>query len=67
MEDRYSSVLSTCDVAEILENSLNPVVREVCEQGKFDLDKYNISSLRSPSGLAGTCSSHSLEIFTDNL
>lgn len=40
MNERYSSVLEEYDVARILEDSLSPAVKDICEQGKFDLARY---------------------------
>ena len=37
MSERYSSVLEEFDIARILEDSLSPVVKNICEKGKFDL------------------------------
>lgn len=37
MSERYSAMLEEHNVAEILEKALNPVVKDICEQGKFDL------------------------------
>ncbi|KAJ5954177.1 hypothetical protein N7501_008456 [Penicillium viridicatum] len=37
MSERYSSVLEQYDIAKILEDSLSPAVKDICEQGKFDL------------------------------
>lgn len=32
-------MLNTCDVAAILEAGLNPAVKNMCQDGKFDLKK----------------------------
>jgi hypothetical protein len=40
MSERYFSVLEEYDIGRTLEESLNPVVKHICEQGKFDLTRY---------------------------
>lgn len=40
MSGRYSSVLEEYDIAKILEDSLSPAVKDICEQGKFDLTRH---------------------------
>ncbi|KAJ5385443.1 hypothetical protein N7517_003354 [Penicillium concentricum] len=40
MSERYSSVLEEYDIARILEDGLSPAVKEICEQGKFDLIRH---------------------------
>lgn len=40
MSERYSSVLEEYNIAKILEDSLSPAVKDICEQGKFDLTRY---------------------------
>lgn len=40
MSERYSSVLEEYDIAKILEDSLSPAVKDICEQGKFDLTRH---------------------------
>lgn len=37
---RYAAVLSMGDLDSILETSLNPAVRGICEEGKFTLPEY---------------------------
>lgn len=37
MSERYFSVLEKSDIGRTLEESLNPVVQYICEQGKFDI------------------------------
>lgn len=37
MSERYSSLFEEYDIARILEDSLSPAVKDICEQGKFDL------------------------------
>ena len=42
MNERYSPVLGEYDIVGMLENSLNPIVKDICEQGKFDfLTRYS--------------------------
>lgn len=41
MNERYSPVLGEYDIVRMLENSLNPIVKDICEQGKFDLIRYS--------------------------
>ncbi|KAJ5825921.1 hypothetical protein N7474_003059 [Penicillium riverlandense] len=36
--ERYSYALDTYDIANILDESLNPVVKVICVEGRFDLD-----------------------------
>jgi hypothetical protein len=36
--ERYRSLFDSKDVASILEERLNPLVRDVCETGNFTLD-----------------------------
>ncbi|KAJ5834165.1 hypothetical protein N7447_000191 [Penicillium robsamsonii] len=48
MSERYSSVLEEYDIARILEDSLSPAVKKICEQGKFDLIRH---LLINPSSL----------------
>ncbi|CAG8072561.1 unnamed protein product [Penicillium nalgiovense] len=38
--ERYFSVLEEYDISRILEDSLSPVVKDICEQGKFDLNRH---------------------------
>lgn len=45
MKERYSSALNTYDVANILDESLNPAVKVNCEEGKFDLDRQVFSGI----------------------
>lgn len=40
MSERYSSVLEKYDITKILEDSLSPAVKDICEQGKFDLTRH---------------------------
>lgn len=40
MGERYGSLLGNFDVENWLEESLSSVVKEICEQGKFDLTRY---------------------------
>lgn len=40
MEARYSSVLKMPRVTNILEAGLSVTVRDICQDGKFDLEKY---------------------------
>lgn len=40
MVDRYGSLLENFNVENWLEESLSPAVKQICEQGKFDLIKY---------------------------
>ena len=38
-EERYASVLESESVEKILEENLNPAVREICDEGRFTLHK----------------------------
>lgn len=37
MGERHSAVLEEFNVAEPFQDGLNPVVRDICELGKFDI------------------------------
>lgn len=37
--ERYASVLESKNVEKVLEENLNPAVREICDQGRFTLHK----------------------------
>ncbi|KAE8138501.1 hypothetical protein BDV38DRAFT_282164 [Aspergillus pseudotamarii] len=39
-EERYASILDTDDMGAILEQHLNPTVRDICKNGEFTLSKY---------------------------
>jgi hypothetical protein len=38
--ERYAKVLDLSDLESVLESSLSPAVREICENGKFTLSRY---------------------------
>lgn len=40
MSERYSPVFKEYDIVRTLERALNPIVKDICEQGKFGLARY---------------------------
>jgi hypothetical protein len=45
MKERYSSALNTYDIANILDESLNPAVKVICVEGRFDLNRQVFSGI----------------------
>lgn len=43
-KERYAKVLDLTDLETILEGSLSPAVREICENGNFTLSRYAIKT-----------------------